>query len=114
MPMSVSGVLSAEVHAGERASDAVVLKRWTRLVRLRAASDLTGPRLSSDGCAASVATNASIGWKSIVRNLTMQDTWRASERRTLDAASVAMATDASVALEKRPVNGQRLYSFMGL
>jgi hypothetical protein len=60
------------------------------------------------------ATDASVGWKSTVGILTVRDTWRASERRTLDAASVAKATDASVAPEKRLVKGQQLYSFVGL
>jgi hypothetical protein len=44
--------------------------------------------------------------ESTVGNLTARDTWHTSERRTLNAVSVA--------LEKRPVKGQRLYSFVGL
>jgi hypothetical protein len=41
------------------------------------------------------ATDVSVGWKSTVGNLAQQDTWRTSERQTLDAPSVANATDAS-------------------
>jgi hypothetical protein len=52
--------------------------------------------------------------ESTVGNLTARDTWHASERWTLDAAFVAVATDAFVAPEKCPVKGQRLYSFVGL
>jgi hypothetical protein len=52
-------------------------------------SDLTGPHMSSDGRAASVATDASVGAKMTIGNLTVQNTWRPRERRTLDAASVA-------------------------
>jgi hypothetical protein len=52
-------------------------------------SDLTGPRLSSDRRAASIATDASVGAKMTVGNLTVQNTWWPRERRTLDAASVA-------------------------
>jgi hypothetical protein len=89
----------------KEATDAVVLKRRTRLMRLCAVWELTGLRPSSDGRAASVATDASVGAKMTVGNLTTRDTWRASEQRTLDAASVAMATYASVAPRKSPSEG---------
>jgi hypothetical protein len=46
----------------KEAMDAVVLKRWARLMWLHAVWELTGLRPSSDGCTASVATNASVGW----------------------------------------------------
>jgi hypothetical protein len=39
--------------------------------------------------------NAFVGAKMTIGKLTVQDTWRASERRTLDATSVASAIDAS-------------------
>jgi hypothetical protein len=44
----------------KEATDAVVLKRWARLMRLRAVWELTRLRPSSDGRAASVATDASV------------------------------------------------------
>jgi hypothetical protein len=49
----------------------------------------------NDGRVASVASNASDGAKTTIGNLTAQDAWRASERHTLDAVSVASTTDAS-------------------
>jgi hypothetical protein len=82
-------------------------------MRLRAVWEFTGLCPSSDGHVASVATDASVGTKTIIGNLTTRDMWRASERRTLDAASVAMATDAYIAPEKHLVKGKRLYSFVG-
>jgi hypothetical protein len=72
-----------------------VTLRQTRQVRNWRDWELTGPRLSSVGRADLQATDASIGWKSTVGNLTQQDTWRSSERQTRCAASVASATDAS-------------------
>jgi hypothetical protein len=67
----VSGATDADVSVWwltlvrallKEATDAMVLKRRTCLVWLRSASNLTRPRPSSDGCAASVATDASVGW----------------------------------------------------
>jgi hypothetical protein len=52
-------------------------------------SDLTSPCLSSDGRAASVAMDPSVGVKITIGNLTAQDMWRPRERQMLDAASVA-------------------------
>jgi hypothetical protein len=51
-------------------------------------SHLTRPCLSSDRCAASVATDASVGMKITVGNLTTQDMWWPRERQMLDAAFV--------------------------
>jgi hypothetical protein len=67
--MLVSGVTDADVsicwltlvHALlKEAMDTVVLKRRARLMRLRTVWELTGLRPSSDGRAASVATDASV------------------------------------------------------
>jgi hypothetical protein len=88
--------------------------RWTRQVAVNRRLDLTRPRLSSVGHADLQAIDAFVGWKSTVGNLTQQDTWRSSERWTRCAASVACATDVSIAPKKHPVKGQRLYSFVGL
>jgi hypothetical protein len=98
----------------KEATDAVGLKRRVRLMRIHVVWELTGLRPSSDGHAASVVTDTSIDTKMTVGNLTVRDTWRASERWTLDATSIAVAIDASVAPENHPVKGQRLYSFVGL
>jgi hypothetical protein len=83
----------------------VVLKRQTRLLQLRALGaywtafvERWTRCLRSDG---------RICWlESTVGDLTAWDTWHASERRTLDAASVVVATDTSGGPEKRPVKGQ--------
>jgi hypothetical protein len=56
---------------------------------------LTGPRLVNDKRAASVVSDASDGTKTIVGNLTAQDTWRPRECRTRCAASIASTIDTS-------------------
>jgi hypothetical protein len=60
------------------------------------------------------ASDVSVAREPTVETSKMLDTWLHRVHRTRGAASVVLATDASVAPEKRPVKGQRLYSFVGL
>jgi hypothetical protein len=79
----------------DRRSVRLVHHRRTRLMGARRFVTLTGPRLVNDGRVASIASDTSDGAKTTFGNLTAQDTWRASERHTLDAVSVASTIDAS-------------------
>jgi hypothetical protein len=118
----VSGATYADVNVWwltlihvllKEAMDAVVLKRRTRLLQLHVLGAYW--TTSVKRWTRCLRSNGHVCWlESIVGNLTTRDMWHASERWTLDAMSVAVATDASGAPEKRPVKGQRLYSFVGL
>jgi hypothetical protein len=56
----------------------------------------------------------SSGIESTIGIRTASDMWRHPKHQTLVTASVAKATNVSVAPEKCPVKGQRLHSFVGL